>query len=157
MGWAWHLFNGRFTTFEGRKISVPSDFWVHRSDDGALLITRLAADIPLGHSPSGDIVIHRPRTGPRPDLSSDLDQVAGFLVSSQESIGYRLQFVRKVSMGSGFGYCWEFMRSDLRALSVFCRFDKDTLAVEFDGSPEYREKFYSVLTDVSNVPPTDAR
>lgn len=60
-------------------------------------------------------------------------------------------------MGNELGYCWESMRTDLRALSISCWYNKDTLSAGFEGSPEYRKMFYSVLADLSNVPPTDGR
>ena len=153
LGWMWHLLNGRFTTFEGQKIHVPWDFWVNRLDSGDIVITRPTAEYSLLHSPAGNMFIRRPRHGVQLDLSKDYDRVASRLVSSQESDGYELRTVRKLFIRNELGYCWEFMRSDSRALSVFCWFDKDTLAVEFVGSPEYREKFYSVLGDLSDAPP----
>src|SRR5579864_9234325 len=36
MGLVWHLLNGRFTEFEGRRVTVPWDFWASRSADGSV-------------------------------------------------------------------------------------------------------------------------
>ena len=151
----WHLFHGRFTSFEERKIRVPWDCWVFRPENGGIVIERPAPQYSLLHSPGGQIVISRSPAGIGLDLSNGYNRIVNHLISSQESIGYKFQSVHRTSLGDKAGYCWEFLRSDSRVLSIFCWFDKDTLGVSFSGSPAYREKFYFVVAELTGHWPHD--
>lgn len=151
LGWAWHLFHGRYTTFEGRKVRVPWDMLVHRSGDGALMIKRSGTKYAFFKSPAGAILISRTH-GHKPDLSKEYDIRTNLIAGVKASSGFRLREVRKISADKGFEYCWEFMQSDFRTLDIDCVFNQNSLSVIFLGSPEYRERFYSVLADLSYEP-----
>ena len=83
-------------------------------------------------------------------MSMDYARIAR--VNEQPPSGYRLQGIRQFSAEKGTAYCWELVKLDSSELSISCWFDKDTLAAEFHGSLEYREKFYSMVADVADHP-----
>jgi len=144
IGLAWHLFHGNFAPFEGRKVPVPPDMWASRSDGGGLIIMREAPKYPLFHSPSAIMLLSLGRGSGR-DLSKEkeYDKISRIYAAPQRD-GYRLREVRRVSGVDRMGYCWELSRAD--SSYITCLFDKSSLGVTFDGSTEYRDKFYSVVT-----------
>ena len=152
LGWAWHLFYGRHVSFQRRKLPVPWDFFVIRSQDDAIAISRPPSEYALIDSPSGMMLIASHR-GYRPDLSKDYDKFTNTMADLRISYGVRLRAVRRLSSSTGIGYCWEFMQFDYRAVEIVCYFDKNTLSLTYTGSPEYREEFYSVVAPFTDRPP----
>jgi len=143
VGFVWHLFHGNFTSFDGQRIPVPGDMWAHLADNGGLTIMREAPKYRLTSAPSGIMMIQHVR-GRAPDLSKEYDKIAESY--KQPPQGYRLEQVRQVSGRVRNGYCWELVGAGgTPPLWISCQFDKNTLVLDFHGSPEYRDRFYSIV------------
>ncbi len=114
VGLVWHLFHGNFTSFDGHRIHVPWDMWIHRSADQTLTIVREAPKYPILRSPAGIILIQR-IPGRATDMSKDYDRIARD--SERARNGYQFQGVHQLATAKGHGYCWELVRLDSSYLS----------------------------------------
>jgi hypothetical protein len=120
--------------------------WMHRSADQTLTIVREAPKYPILRSPAGVIIIQR-IPGRAADMSKDYDRIASD--NERARNGYQFREVHRLTTAKGYGYCWEFVRLNSSYLSISCRFDNDTLAAAYEGSPAYRDEFYNAIETAS--------
>jgi hypothetical protein len=132
-GLFWHLFHGKFASFDGRRIHVPWDMWVSSSGVHSLSIIRDAPLHPFLHSPSGILLFVR-RQGPATDMSKNYDRIA---TAYRSRAGYLFQGVQELEGRNGIVFCWELTTADSSSSSISCLFDEDTLSANFEGSAVY--------------------
>ena len=147
VGMVWHLFHGRFTSFEGHKILVPWDMWAEHNSVGAIDIIRTQPDYPIARSRTGVIMIQRVPV--RTDMTKVYDRVSQ--INGTAVAGYKYLGLQRLQAPRGAVYCWEQARLDSGDLYVECWFDNDTLAATYAGSPTYREDFYDSIKAVSGA------
>lgn len=144
IGIAWHVTHGRYVTLNGRKLPVPWDMWVERSDTDGMTIMRDTPDDNFLHFRSGVMLIKT--ASPTIDFDKDL----GWLSSVNERQPKDSVVSERSIVGpTARARCWEVKAPYSPDISISCWFDKSPISAFFTGSPSYRDEFYAIVNAAS--------
>ncbi len=144
VGIAWHLTHGRYITLNGRKLSVPWDMWVERSDSDGMTIMRDTPNENFLHFRSGVMLIKT--ASPAIDFDKDLDWLSR--VNERQPKGYEVSERAIVGLAAR-AHCWEVKAPYSEDISISCWLDKSSISAFFTGSPGYRDEFYAIVNAAS--------
>jgi hypothetical protein len=144
IGIAWHVTHGRYVTLNGRKLTVPWDMWVERSDADGITIMRDTPDDNFLHSRSGVMLIKT--ASPPVDFDKDLGWLSS--VNERQPRGSEVS-KREIIAGAARAYCWEVKTPASSDISISCWLDKSPVSAFFAGNPRYRDDFYAMVDSVS--------
>jgi len=147
-GLLWHLLHGSSILYDGRRIHVPYDMWVHRFPNGDFVMMHQTARYAVLGARSGVVMFGRTQ-GPVMDVSKYYDRIAE--ARERPRAGYKFVGVRQIPGAKGIVYCWESDSLDSREITVDCTFDKDTLFARFAGSRAYRDDVYNAVQAVAGA------